>query len=54
MIPKIDVFIGSEFVFDGLFPESKEKVWRNWKKNAGKYLHQDRRSLCSLSARKAV
>lgn len=25
MIPKIDVFIGSEFVFDGLFPEHKEK-----------------------------
>ena len=25
MIPKIDVFVGSEFVFDGIFPGHKEK-----------------------------
>ena len=35
-IPKIDYFIGSEFVFDGLFPGAKEKGLENLKEECEK------------------
>lgn len=31
MIPQIDYFVGSEFVFDKLFPNSRGRPWMSWR-----------------------
>lgn len=38
MIPRIDYFVGSEFVFDGIFPGSKEKGLENLQEECAKLM----------------
>lgn len=40
MIPQIDVFVGSEFVFDGLFPQHKEKGLENLEEECRKIMEK--------------